>query len=80
MRNTKMKTIAVAALLSRCSFTLLLAASFALRRLNDSPRLWFDANAFSPDGQRLLASRGGNLFVLDVATSYLIEHLPEGPR
>ena len=32
--------------------------SGALRPVDDGPGLWFDANAFSPDGQRLLATRG----------------------
>jgi WD40 repeat protein len=42
--------------------------SGTLKPLNDGPGLWFDANAFSPDGQRLLATRGAELVVIDIAS------------
>jgi dipeptidyl-peptidase-4 len=52
--------------------------SGALRPLDDGPGLWFDANAFSPDGQRLLATRGENLIVLDAASGRTIPLTHDG--
>jgi dipeptidyl-peptidase-4 len=46
--------------------------SGALRPVDDGPGLWFDANAFSPDGQRLLATRGADLVLLDIASGRTI--------
>jgi dipeptidyl aminopeptidase/acylaminoacyl peptidase len=46
--------------------------SGALRPLDEGPGLWFDANAFSPDGERLLAERGADLVVLDIASGRTI--------
>jgi dipeptidyl-peptidase-4 len=52
--------------------------SGVLRPLDDGPGLWFDANAFSPDGQRLLATRGADLIVLDLATGRTIPLTKDG--
>ena len=52
--------------------------SGALRALDDGPGLWFDANAFSPDGQRLVATRGADLVVLDIASGREIALTKDG--
>ncbi len=52
--------------------------SGALRPVDDGPGLWFDANAFSPDGQRLLVSRGGNLLMFDIASGRTIPLTKDG--
>jgi hypothetical protein len=52
--------------------------SGALRPLDDGSGLWFDANAFSPDGQRLLATRGADLVVLDIASGRTIPLTKDG--
>ncbi|MGA2498470.1 MAG: DPP IV N-terminal domain-containing protein [Tepidisphaeraceae bacterium] len=52
--------------------------SGALRPLDDGLGLWFDANAFSPDGQRLLATRGADLIVLDIASGRTIPLTKDG--
>ena len=52
--------------------------SGALRALDDGPGLWFDANAFSPDGQRLVATRGADLVVLDIASGRTIPLTKDG--
>jgi len=49
-----------------------------LRQLDDGPGLWFDADAFSPDEQRLLARRGENLVVLDIASGKTIPLTNDG--
>ena len=52
--------------------------SGALRPVDDGPGLWFDANAFSPDGQRLLATRGADLVVFDIASGRTIPLTKDG--
>ena len=52
--------------------------SGALRPVDDGPGLWFDANAFSPDGQRLLATRGADLIVFDIASGRTIPLTKDG--
>ena len=44
------------------------AASGALRAVDAGAGARFGANAFSPDGQRLLGSRGADLIVFDIAS------------
>ena len=52
--------------------------SGALRPLDDGLELAFNADAFSPDGQRLLATCGGNLIVLDIASGRTIPLTKDG--
>jgi dipeptidyl-peptidase-4 len=52
----------------RCGHWLYEPESRALRPVDCGPGLWFDANAFSPDGQRLIATRGADLIVFDIAS------------
>ena len=40
----------------------------ALRPVKAGRGAWFDADAFSPDGKRLLGSRGADLIVFDIAS------------
>ena len=50
----------------------------SLGPLDEGPGLWFDANAFSPDGERLLATRGADLVVLDIASGRTIPLTTDG--
>ena len=52
--------------------------SGTLRPLDEGPGLWFDANAFSPDGERLVATRGADLVVLDIASGREIALTKDG--
>jgi len=52
--------------------------SGSLRALDDGPGLWFDANAFSPDGERLVATRGADLVVIDIASGREIALTKDG--
>ena len=52
--------------------------SGALRPLDAGDGTRFDANAFAPDGRRLLGSRGGNLIVLDSASGKTIPLTKDG--
>ncbi len=52
--------------------------SGALRPVDEAPGLWFDANAFSPDGQRLLATRGADLVMFDIASGRIIPLTKDG--
>jgi dipeptidyl-peptidase-4 len=52
--------------------------SGALRPVDDGPGLWFDANAFSPDGQWLLATRDADLIVFDIASGRTIPLTEDG--
>ena len=49
-----------------------------MRALDAGPGLWFDANAFSPDGGRLVATRGADLVMLDIATGREIALTKDG--
>jgi len=50
----------------------------ALRPVEAGSGAWFDANAFSPDGQRLLGSRGADLIVFDIASGRTIPLTKDG--
>jgi dipeptidyl-peptidase-4 len=52
--------------------------SGALRPVDAGPKARFEANAFSPDGQRLLGSRGANLIVFDIASGQTIALTEDG--
>jgi dipeptidyl-peptidase-4 len=52
--------------------------SGALRPLDAARGARFEANAFSPDGQRLLGSRGADLIVFDVASGRTIPLTQDG--
>ena len=52
--------------------------SGALRPVDAGPGARFDANAFSPDGQRLLGSRGADLIVFDIASGRTIPLTKDG--
>jgi len=52
--------------------------SGTLRPLDEGPGLSFDANAFSPDGERLLAKRKADLVVLDIASGRTIQLTKDG--
>ena len=53
-------------------------ASGALRPVDAGRGAWFDANAFSPDGQRLLGSRGADLIVYEIASGGTISLTKDG--
>jgi len=55
-----------------------MSQSRGLRPLDDGPGLWFDSNAFSPDGERLVATRGSDLVVLDIASGREIALTKDG--
>ena len=52
--------------------------SGALRPLDEGPGLLFDTNAFSSDGERLRATRGADLVVLDIASGRTIPLTNDG--
>lgn len=53
-------------------------ASGALRPVDAGAGAWFESNAFSPDGQRLLGSRGADLMEFDVASGQTIALTKDG--